>query len=146
MLSRWLFFKNSMDRFWPFLDILPPYDTHNKCLMDVYQRKRVRGKDKETFKEIRESGLRLLQCKLHTKADWFKCKLTLGWVLNLGCCPKSLHSWNRYLYHVVFLTHVWNKNLGRLWLAYTELQGDFYMLQLMTDHVRMWACSDASSY
>ena len=30
MLSRWLFFKNSMDRFWPFLDILPPYDTHNK--------------------------------------------------------------------------------------------------------------------
>ncbi len=25
------------------------------------------------------------------------------------------------------------KNLGRLWLAYTELQGDFYMLQLMTD-------------
>ena len=23
------------------------------------------------------------------------------------------------------------KNLGRLWLAYTELQGDFYMLQLM---------------
>ena len=25
------------------------------------------------------------------------------------------------------------KNLGRLWLAYTEFQGDFYMLQLMTD-------------
>ncbi len=24
-------------------------------------------------------------------------------------------------------------NLGRLWLAYTELQGNFYMLQLMTD-------------
>ncbi len=24
-----------------------------------------------------------------------------------------------------------DKNLGRLWLAYTELQGDFYMLQLM---------------
>ena len=23
------------------------------------------------------------------------------------------------------------KNLGRLWLAYTELQNDFYMLQLM---------------
>ena len=25
------------------------------------------------------------------------------------------------------------KNLGRFWLAYTELQGDIYMLQLMTD-------------
>ncbi len=25
------------------------------------------------------------------------------------------------------------KNLGRLWLAYTELQGDFDMLQLMID-------------
>ena len=24
------------------------------------------------------------------------------------------------------------KNLGRLWLAYTELQGDFYMLQLIS--------------
>ena len=24
------------------------------------------------------------------------------------------------------------KNLGRLWLAYTGLQGDFYMLQLMS--------------
>ncbi len=26
-----------------------------------------------------------------------------------------------------------SKNLGRLWLAYTELQGNLYMLQLMTD-------------
>ena len=25
------------------------------------------------------------------------------------------------------------KNLGQLWLAYTGLQGDFYMLQLITD-------------
>ncbi len=24
------------------------------------------------------------------------------------------------------------KNLGRLWLAYTELQGDFYLLQLIS--------------
>ncbi len=24
------------------------------------------------------------------------------------------------------------KNLGRLWLAYTELQGDFYMLQFIS--------------
>ncbi len=32
MLSKWLFLKNSMDRFWPFLDILPPCDTHNKWL------------------------------------------------------------------------------------------------------------------
>ncbi len=28
---------------------------------------------------------------------------------------------------------IFRKNLGRLWLAYTELQGDFYMLQLMND-------------
>ncbi len=27
------------------------------------------------------------------------------------------------------------KNLGRLWLGYTELQGDFYMLQLMPKDV-----------
>ncbi len=26
-----------------------------------------------------------------------------------------------------------HKNLGQLWLAYTALQGDFNMLQLMTD-------------
>ncbi len=32
MLSRWLFFKNFMDQFWPFLDILPPRVLCNKCL------------------------------------------------------------------------------------------------------------------
>ena len=31
------------------------------------------------------------------------------------------------------LEYMYIKNLGRLWLAYTELQGEFYMLQLMTD-------------
>ncbi len=31
MLSLWLFFKNSMDQFWPFLDILPPRVLCNKC-------------------------------------------------------------------------------------------------------------------
>ncbi len=50
------------------------------------------------------------------------------------------------------------KNLGRFWLAYTELQGGCYMLHLMTDdsghftqpdrhpyqyHVRLWACSES---
>ncbi len=28
------------------------------------------------------------------------------------------------------------KNLGRLWLAYTELQGEFYMLQLISSDSR----------
>ncbi len=28
--------------------------------------------------------------------------------------------------------HIAAKNLGRLWLDYIELQGDFYMLQLMS--------------
>ncbi len=53
--------------------------------------------------------------------------------------------------------HGLDKNLGRPWLTYTGLQGNFYMLQLMTDysghfthpvsyHVRIRACSDASSY
>ena len=36
---------------------------------------------------------------------------------------------------VAGVTDIWvgtvrHKNLGRLWLAYTELQGNFYMLQL----------------
>ncbi len=30
MLSRWLFFKNSTDQFWPFLDIFPPRVIYNK--------------------------------------------------------------------------------------------------------------------
>ncbi len=45
------------------------------------------------------------------------------------------------------------KNLGRLWLAYTELKGDFYMLQLISIeptkykyHIRMWAGYSANSY
>ncbi len=37
------------------------------------------------------------------------------------------------------------KNPGWLWLAYTELQGDFYMLQL-THQVRIWACSGTTSH
>ncbi len=63
-----------------------------------------------------------------------------------------------------------NKNLGRLWLAYTELEGDFtcynsYLLTLGTFHsqnctvlhrikeppiwqyqLRMWACSGNANY
>ncbi len=35
--------------------------------------------------------------------------------------------------HVEYSEGEGRKNKGRLWLAYTELQGDFYMLQLMTD-------------
>ncbi len=55
------------------------------------------------------------------------------------------------------------KNLGRLWLAYTELQGDFYMLHLesvnsghftqpelrmtpITASYRKWACLDTITY
>ena len=54
------------------------------------------------------------------------------------------------------------KSLGRLWLAYTELQNEFYMLQLTSIdsrhltqpelslkkhyHVRMWACHDTIRY
>ncbi len=30
MLSRWSFFLNSKDQFWPVLDILPPWVTYNK--------------------------------------------------------------------------------------------------------------------
>ncbi len=53
--------------------------------------------------------------------------------------------------HSDMFTHA--KNIGRLWLAYTELQGDFtcynsYLLTLATLHsqLRMWACSDTTSY
>ncbi len=47
------------------------------------------------------------------------------------------------------------KNQGRLWLAYTELQGNFYMLQLIyvdsrhftqSYQVRIWACSGTTSH
>ena len=31
------------------------------------------------------------------------------------------------------------KNLGRLWIAFTELQGDFYMLQIISVDPRQWA-------
>ncbi len=37
------------------------------------------------------------------------------------------------------------KNLGRLWLAYTELQGDFYMLQLISVDSRHFTQSQISS-
>ncbi len=36
---------------------------------------------------------------------------------------------------------IMHKNLGRLWLAYTELQGEFYMLQLISvdsRHFTQW--------
>ncbi len=35
------------------------------------------------------------------------------------------------------------KNLGQLWLAYTELQGDF---TCYNSYLLMWACSDTSSH
>ncbi len=36
------------------------------------------------------------------------------------------------------------KNLGRLWLAYTELQGDFYMLQFISVDSRHFAFSNTT--
>ena len=60
--------------------------------------------------------------------------------------PKRI--WNTYDYAISYY-----KNLGRLWLAYTELQGDFtcYNSCLLTlgtfiHPVMMWACSNASIY
>ncbi len=38
-----------------------------------------------------------------------------------------------------------SKNLGRLWLAYTGLQGKFCMLLISFDS-RMWACHDTIRY
>ena len=79
----------------------------------------------------------------------------IGGMLEVFC-----HNFRTIATSVTKLGRVAVKNLGRLWLAYTELQGDFYMLighiscsvaQIKERnpyqyYVRMWACSDASSY
>ncbi len=35
--SRWIFFKNSLDQFWPILDIWPPRVTNNKCICFIVE-------------------------------------------------------------------------------------------------------------
>ncbi len=53
-----------------------------------------------------------------------------------SCLHSPMHACNGFSVKVhkqtAFLTNALAKNLGRLWLAYTELQGEFYMLQLIS--------------
>ncbi len=53
---------------------------------------------------------------------------------------ESLRKTTQKAYHVVSFTGILRpqtlKNLGRLRLAYTELQGGFYMLQLISSDSR----------
>ncbi len=68
--------------------------------------------------------------------DWNRCRVisefNMNNILSLVHFEKNRVGLTE---NCIFLA----KNLGRFWLAYSELQGDFYMHQL-------WACSDTSSY
>ncbi len=48
MLSRWLFFNNSMDQLWHFLDILPPRVTCNKWKRNLFVNLKNKQKEKIT--------------------------------------------------------------------------------------------------
>ena len=90
------------------------------------------------------------------------CRLTGGqlnagcWIINTykNCLNKLIIAWfvrriptkllQRLLLTNIELFFTFDKNLGRLWLAYTELQGDFYMLQLIyvdSRHFTQWYLS-----
>ncbi len=48
-------------------------------------------------------------------------------------CIKPTSNTMKYILITEIQQHnIYRKNLGRLWLAYTELQGGFYMLQLIS--------------
>ncbi len=56
-------------------------------------------------------------------------------LLNKEVFRKFDQNWSSLIFFLSFLSGIGIKstmNLGRLWLAYTELQGDFYMLQFIS--------------